>query len=161
MSFCPCDSHLEYKTCCQPYLSGKAAPDTAEALMRSRYTAYVKQDIDYLSKTHHPQTRHEFDPEAAKEWSEKSSWKGLEIKSVQQGASKDDEGFVEFIAHYEMDDQPTDHYEIGQFKKLDGQWYFFDGKTPRDPYIRSAPKVGRNDPCPCGSGKKSKKCCAA
>jgi SEC-C motif-containing protein len=53
-----------------------------------------------------------------------------------------------------------DHHERSEFKKRDGQWYFMDGKLVQEP-VRAADKVGRNDPCPCGSGKKYKKCCGA
>jgi SEC-C motif-containing protein len=79
---------------------------------------------------------------------------------------------VEFIAIYEVDGQTIDHHEVSQFKKNDeGHWVFVDGEShthkegenPHQPkpqtVVRSTPKTGRNDPCPCGSGKKFKKCC--
>jgi len=71
-------------------------------------------------------------------------------------------GSVEFIAHYTEKNTKKKHHELAQFARVDGTWYFSDG-TPIVPaqFVRPQPKVGRNEPCPCGSGKKHKKCCAA
>ena len=71
----------------------------------------------------------------------------------------DDEGIVEFKAHYESKGIKNIHHEVSEFQRKDGQWYFIDGQVITNQIVRSAPKVGRNDPCPCGSGKKNKKCC--
>jgi SEC-C motif-containing protein len=158
---CPCGSELEYKDCCEPIINGKKKVLTAEALMRSRYTAYVVGEVEYLGKTLDERGREEFDLEATREWSKDTDWKGLEIIAVEQGGADDDSGIVEFIARYEMDDQLLELHERATFKKSDdGLWQFIDGRViGRDPYRRETPKVGRNDPCPCGSGKKYKKCC--
>jgi SEC-C motif-containing protein len=85
---------------------------------------------------------------------------GLKILDVKAGRPEDDEGTVEFIATYKDHDLVKPHHEISSFRKLDGNWYFVDGElVPPVTEVRSQPKVGRNDPCPCGSGKKYKKCC--
>ena len=160
MSECPCSSGLEYDACCGPILSGDQDAPTAEALMRSRYTAYVKNDIDYLERSMHSKTRSTFDREATREWSESSEWLGLEIKSVDGGGEDDDKGNVEFVAKYSKEGEEESHHEIAEFLREKGRWAFLDGKQVKSlPYVRSTPKVGRNEPCPCGSGKKYKKCC--
>ncbi|MBD3244209.1 MAG: hypothetical protein GF331_26695, partial [Chitinivibrionales bacterium] len=71
------------------------------------------------------------------------------------------EGTVEFIASYDDSEGFKRHHEIGHFHKLHAAWYYEDGEMVKPkPVVRETPKVGRNDPCPCGSGKKYKKCCA-
>jgi len=157
---CPCCSGLEYESCCGPYLAGKAAAPTAEALMRSRYTAFARAEIDYIRRTRHPRSDTEWDEEGTARWSRESNWMGLEIKKTEKGSADDDTGTVEFVARYEIDGEVEDHHELASFIREDGVWYFVDGEAVKpETYVREAPKVGRNDPCPCGSGKKFKKCC--
>ena len=76
------------------------APPTAEALMRSRYTAFVHGDIDYLEDTLAPGTRDDFDRKAITHWAKQSQWLGLEILSTEAGREDDDSGYVEFIASF-------------------------------------------------------------
>lgn len=157
---CPCGSELKYKDCCEPIIERKKVASTAEALMRSRYTAYVVGKIEHLEYTLDDKGRESFDPESTREWSENTTWHGIDIVSVDRGGVDDDEGVVEFIASYELDGQDLQHHERATFKREDGRWMFVDGRViGRDPYRRETPKVGRNDPCICGSGKKFKKCC--
>lgn len=159
---CPCGTTRVYAKCCEPYITGKKQPPTAEALMRARYTAYATVNIDYLKQSLHPDERHDFDEKNAREWAQNSEWTGLEIKSVEGGGKDDREGKVEFIAHYRIKDHDLKHHEIGVFLKENDTWYFTDGKMITGaPVVRTTPKIGRNDPCNCGSGKKYKKCCAA
>ncbi len=159
-NLCPCGSGRAFDNCCGPYLLGDAAAPTAEALMRSRYTAYAMNSIDYLYKTSGARVQKEFDAASSKRWAESSVWTGLDIVRTEKGGVDDDDGVVEFIAHYSIKDQPFDHHEIASFKKINGEWLFFDGKiVGPEPVRREEPKIGRNDPCPCGSGKKYKKCC--
>ena len=100
------------------------------------------------------------DPETTKGWAEKSDWKGLEIVSTDKGGTGDDQGMVEFKAHFAFEGEDKEHHETATFKKMDGRWYYVDGQVKGPaPVQRDEPKVGRNDPCPCGSGKKFKKCC--
>jgi SEC-C motif-containing protein len=157
---CPCGSGQTFLRCCGPYIAGDTSAPTAEALMRSRYSAYVTGDIDYIAKTHDPASIHEFDREAARNWAINTEWKGLEIVRTEDGSASDDTGTVEFIARFRTNDQEQTHHELSVFRREDKQWYYVDGKTVRSPIKRNSPKVGRNDPCPCGSGNKFKKCCA-
>lgn len=158
---CPCQSGQEYEKCCGPFLGRKQLPETAEALMRSRYTAFTKGDIDYLVESHDPAVSHEVDREGLETWSKNATWRGLEILATDKGGQADSKGQVEFLARYVLGNEEQNHHEISDFVRKDGRWYFHDGKLISGTIKRAAPKVGRNDPCPCGSGKKFKKCCGA
>lgn len=154
---CPCGSTLAYEKCCEPLIKGTSQATTAEILMRSRYSAYVNAEIDYLYATTHPEHRKGYDHEGTRKWAESSQWLGLEIVSS-RGGEGDSLGEVEFIARFSDEGVETAHHELGKFKKLDGNWYFTEGKmVTSKPLISN--KIGRNDPCPCGSGSKYKKCC--
>jgi len=154
---CPCGSGLAYGVCCGPYIAGELNPISAEALMRSRYTAYVKHAIDYLIDTCLDGQKRNNRSKTA-EWSDKSKWLGLNILSVSDG--KDGNiGTVVFEALYEQKGLMYTHHETARFKKVDNRWYYDDGVVEIRTITRNGPKVGRNDPCPCGSGKKYKHCC--
>ena len=158
---CPCGSGKTYADCCEPFISGQALPQTAEQLMRSRYSAYANVNMDYLHETLHPDHRQDHDREAARKWAEESDWLGLTIIATEQGQAGDDAGSVEFRASYREKGRNHVLHEISQFQKLEGRWYYVDGQHPKPATVRKDQKVGRNDPCPCGSGKKYKKCCGA
>jgi SEC-C motif-containing protein len=144
----------------RPFIDGKAQPATAAELMASRYVAYATGAIDYLISTHAPETRDDVDRGATEQWSKQSDWQGLEIVRTEQGGPDDSTGEVEFIARYRRGGNEHVHHERSQFKRIDGRWFFVDGEpVTHAPVVRSGPKIGRNDPCPCGSGKKYKKCC--
>jgi SEC-C motif-containing protein len=175
MSKCPCGTGREFKECCEPYIKGEAQPATAETLMRSRYSAYTLGDIAYIKRTSAPEALKEFDVKAAKEWAESAEWKGLKVLSVDKGGAEDKKGVVEFMATYKQDGKVLEHHEVSKFRKNgSGEWMFVDGDSHvheegkghehhhhhhvQETVVREGPKVGRNDPCPCGSGKKFKKC---
>ncbi len=159
-NICPCGSGQTYDVCCAPIIKGEVKANTAESLMRARYTAYVYSEIDFILKTILPKPDEKFDEKGIRRWSEKSEWVSLEIVQTQKGGPDDDTGSVEFIANYRQKEVLRKHHEMASFKKNNGDWLFDEGVpvTP-DTYTRSEPKVGRNDPCTCGSGKKYKKCC--
>lgn len=168
---CACGSEIEFEKCCHPYLTFVEKPSTAEKLMRSRYTAFTKADIDYLKKTLAPESRKDFSAAETEKWARNAKWKGLKILSTTKGQVEDTKGTVEFIATYVYEGEGLDHHEVSEFRKDDqGQWYFVTGDSHTHPegeghhhkpqtVIRESPKLGRNDPCHCGSGKKYKKCC--
>ena len=157
---CHCGTGKTRAECCGPYLDGERPAPTAEALMRSRYCAFVEGAVDYLHDTLHPRSREDHDKQATKSWAERSEWKGLEIVSVSGGTESEGRGEVEFKARFRAKGEPVEHHEIATFVKEDGRWWFLDGRTPAVETVRrESAKVGRNDPCPCGSGKKHKKCC--
>lgn len=161
MDTCPCGSKLTYEKCCSPYHLGKTWPETAEKLMRSRYSAFVKGEVDYISATHHPATRGEVTPKEIEDWSKNAKWLGLQVLNVSKGLETDQAGQVEFVAEYEMEGENYKHHEVAEFKKQSDRWFFQDGRIVGHSYKRETAKVGRNDPCQCGSGKKFKKCCGA
>ncbi|MEW5736952.1 MAG: YchJ family protein [Thermodesulfobacteriota bacterium] len=162
MEQCPCGSGKDLAECCGPLLTGEKQASTAEDLMRSRYTAYVRADVDYLEKTTHPDRRSEFDKQGSLDWAQKSRWLGLDVKKTEAGGPEDEKGQVEFVAEYEIKGQKVRHHEMATFEKKDDAWYFVDGEGVQPETVRrESPKVGRNEPCPCGSGKKYKKCCGA
>jgi SEC-C motif-containing protein len=159
MDICPCGSGREYADCCGQYIEGKASPPSAEALMRSRYSAYVEGAVDYIVETCADATG--IDRDSTRRWSDRSQWLGLKIHRVEKGTPSDTTGEVDFSATYVLDGLRQEHRENAQFEKKDGRWYYTDGEVTPATVVRTEPKVGRNDPCPCGSGKKYKKCCGA
>lgn len=159
MNNCYCGSDKPFSECCEPLLKKEKKAETAEMLMRSRYTAFVKNDINHIKNTTHPDRLNEFNEESTRQWASGSKWQGLEIYDVVEGKSDDEKGFVEFNAKFNQQGYDLNHHEKAEFKKKDGEWYFYDGHQVSKQVIRDDPKVGRNDPCPCGSGKKYKKCC--
>ena len=160
MEHCPCGSGAAYLSCCEPYIAGNKDPFSAESLMRSRYTAYAKHRLSYIEETTHPRSREKYDRESTREWAIGSEWLGLSVLSTDGGQLGDREGKVEFIARYRSKGEEVEHHEHALFRRENGKWYFVDGKVQGDaPIERDSAKVGRNDPCPCGSGKKYKKCC--
>lgn len=159
MAQCACGSEKSYSECCEPYIKGKKPAPTAVALMRSRYSAFAKGEMDYIYNTHHESTRGELDMDSVKTWALDSEWLGLEIRETEKGGEQDAEGKVEFKCKFIFNGQEQTHHELSTFVKEKGQWYFVDGALRNNTVRRNTPKVGRNDPCPCGSGKKAKKCC--
>lgn len=161
MSQCPCGSGKEYDTCCGPLIIGSQAAATAEALMRSRYAAFAMGKVEYLGESLHPDHRADYDPQATQRWADNSEWVKLEVANTSGGGKDDEQGTVEFIATYRQKGITHAHHEEGHFSRKNGIWYYADGKIVTQGTLRNeGPKVGRNDPCPCGSGKKYKKCCA-
>lgn len=157
---CPCGSLEPFSRCCEPFVSGASRAETAEQLMRSRYTAYTKGAMNYLYETTHPEYRKGYDHDGTKEWAENSDWQSLEIIASKGGGAEDSVGEIEFKAKYVGEAGEHIHHEVGRFRKTGGVWYFTDGKMAGQMPIH-AEKTGRNDPCICGSGKKFKKCCGA
>jgi SEC-C motif-containing protein len=157
---CACGSQLETEKCCEPYVLGTDFAPTAEALMRSRYVSYTMGKVEYISTTHDPDKRDEVDLKAAEQWAEHAEWQGLDIIETEAGGAADDEGVVEFAARFGMQGKDQKHHERSRFKKIEGKWYYIDGDMVKSkPIVREGAKVGRNEPCPCGSGKKYKRCC--
>ena len=122
-NFCPCGSNQNYTECCQPFHVGEDLPVTAEALMRSRYSAYVFKNSDYLLMTWHKNTR----PKQLDFSQDNTTWKKLEILNTKKGGAKDDKGRVEFNAFYVQDNEIRLMHEISRFKKIAGRWFYVDG----------------------------------
>jgi SEC-C motif domain protein len=158
---CPCGSTSSLDDCCGRFITGQAVPDTAEELMRSRYTAFATGAVDYIVETHHPETRGELDHDEVEQYSRSVRWLGLDVVDTQEGKAGDDQGWVEFFARYTQGGQEKLHHERSLFRRERGRWFFHSPHEPVHTPVRAEPKTGRNAPCPCGSGKKYKKCCGA
>ena len=164
---CPCRmreaAQKPYSSCCAPYIEAGAPAPTAEALMRARYSAYARGEIDFLFESLAPEARYDFDRKAVTHWATQSQWLGLDILSTEQGESGDSQGFVEFVAHFVLEGEERAHRErsLFRFDEGDSRWYFVEESKRKNAPIVKGAQPGRNDPCPCGSGKKFKKCCGA
>ena len=129
MILCACCSGKVYEKCCQIYINGIARPVTAEQLMRSRYTAYARCEVNYIINTTHPSTRGKYSPKAIEEWAISSVWGKLEIISTRKGASQDTIGYVEFKAYYlDSKGQNHLHHEYSTFERLEVNWFFVEGE---------------------------------
>ena len=126
--------------------------------MRSRYTAYSLKNIQYLIETTHPGQQERIIQQKIYQQSTGTLWQKLEVVDTEAGIASDMTGIVEFKAWFKesLSGPEKVHHERSSFIKKEGLWYFV---YPGMALIKTE-NVGRNDPCPCGSGKKYKKCCA-
>ena len=141
----PCGSGLDYAQCCRPLHRGEPV-SSPEALMRSRYSAFVRDDADYVRASWHPDTR---PAELTLEGGDQ--WLGLEIVDAKQDGEA---GQVHFRATHRDGDGFAVLEERSRFVRENDHWFYLDGEHTVTPL-----KPGRNNPCPCGSGRKFKKCC--
>jgi SEC-C motif-containing protein len=151
---CPCGNPLSFEQCCGPVLSGKQLPINAEALMRSRFSAYVLEDYDYILATYGPEQRQTLSVADLEQSAIGTKW----LKLVVHGSSLNDlNAKVEFSGYYQAEQQFHVMYETSDFIFEKEQWYYTTGSIHKDSgfYIQQ-----RNDLCLCNSGKKYKKCCA-
>jgi SEC-C motif-containing protein len=153
---CPCGSDQDYQQCCEPLHLGKRSAANPETLMRSRYSAFVKECADYLIATHHPSKHAGDDKKQLSASIANTQWLGLKVISHSVDGDK---GSVEFAAWFHdtaTTDKTTEEtlqmHERSRFIKEEGRWYYLEGEQ-LEPY-----KVPRNELCWCGSGKKSKRC---
>ncbi|MGD1898394.1 MAG: YchJ family protein [Phormidesmis sp.] len=177
---CLCGSQKPFSRCCGPHLVALSAP-TAEALMRSRYSAFCQGNVDYLIATHHPSMRSDDEPKSLAASVRHTAWKNLLVIKTQKGQKKDKTGVVEFVAAYQQAANPSSPvnsailnssanssglvtapkaklqqlHERSRFVREKGQWFYLDG----DILPPFEPK--RSQPCWCGSGKPFKRCHAA
>lgn len=158
MTLCACGSDQDLDSCCGPIINGTPA-STAEALLRSRYTAFVLGNIGYLADTLSPDIRGDFDQVEAENTARNAKWQGLEMRAITDGLENDESGSIEFIARFRLHGKQRVHHELAKFHREQGRWMCVGGQMdPKGP-PRQIAKAGRNEPCPCGSGKKYKKCC--
>ena len=158
MAGCPCGSGRQLDACCACYIEGRSSAPTAEGLMRSRFSAFVLNRLDYIEQTCASEMRETFDRDDAQRGSDVVKWIDLEVLNSFRGGAMDETGTVEFSARYLVDGLVRTHRENSVFRREDGKWVYVTGEIAPD---TAAIKIGRNDPCPCGSGKKFKKCCGA
>lgn len=120
-NLCACKSQKAFANCCEPLLTGTSRAESAVALMRSRYSAYVHAKISYLIATTLPAKRKKYAPKEIEDWARSSTWLKLEIVDFTETT-------VEFKAYF-LDERgiPKMHHEQSNFQQHDGTWYFVDG----------------------------------
>ena len=175
LSICPCQINplseaigapLLYQDCCQPYHDGllnneadkldDIKADTAERLMRSRYSAFVLVKPEYIVKTSLPAQQNLLDTKAIETWAKETKWAGLEIVAHTPKLGKR-HAQVEFKAYFKTPEGLQAHHELSAFVKVtdknsnNARWYFLD------PTVSMS--VTQKQPCICGSGEKCKRCC--
>ncbi|MDB4836996.1 YchJ family metal-binding protein [Marinomonas sp.] len=160
---CLCGTNAPYEMCCGMYHHNPGTAPTAEALMRSRYSAFSLNDFHYIASTQKlKEAPKQSDADIAASNGD-TQWIKLEINETENGLEKDKEGMVAFSAHFKEGKHIGRLSERSLFKKIKGAWFYISGEhevEKNTPLIKSdAMNIGRNDPCHCGSGKKYKKCC--
>lgn len=149
---CPCGSKIKAIDCCLVFINGQRPADSAELLMRSRYTAYALANEKYILNTWHSSQR-----PPALEFEASVEWQGLKV--LMTSPVKGNEAFVEFIAGFSNKGNKGQMHEKSRFIRESGVWFYVDGEQIESNTQHSLVKPGRNDPCYCGSGRKFKKCC--
>lgn len=143
---CICGNNKKFDDCCGPIIDGTTLANSAQELMRSRYSAYVRGDGRYLVVSTQEQNQYEDDAQLIEEFSSKVEWLKLDILKASTNT-------VEFKAYYKEGNIIKVLHEKSNFIQENGVWLYVDGELYNT-------KVQRNEICPCGSGKKFKKCCA-
>jgi SEC-C motif-containing protein len=128
--------------------------------MRSRYAAHVLKNIDHIERSTTGAARKAFDRAETERFLAEADWQGLVIHAATAGGPDDATGQVDFTYSYRHKGRLIELREVGDFCRVEGRWLYKDGHAPKETPIQ-VDHVGRNDPCPCGSGKKYKKCCGA
>lgn len=125
---CPCGSGDIFGDCCGPVLRQERRAGTAQALMRSRYTAFAVRDLEHLLASWHPRTRPPRE-ELAGSLAQDVRWLRLEVLATALGGPFDDTGTVEFVAISKSEQGRQEQHEVSRFLREDGSWYYVDGDT--------------------------------
>lgn len=124
---CPCTSKKPYDRCCGPFHAGASAPETAEQLMRSRFSAYALGKVDYLIATRPEAKRGEEDREELARYCKSVSCVGLKIVRKEAGGKADEAGVVTFHASLQANGRRSLHIETSTFARENGRWVYVDG----------------------------------
>jgi SEC-C motif-containing protein len=160
---CPCGSKSLLTECCQLYIAGHKLPVSAEALMRSRFSAYASNNAQYLYDTYAKSSQVNQSVADIQQWAEECKWLALEIHHAIESVV---ESSVEFSAYYLNDDTLCTLREKSRFIKEGEAWRYLDGEISQNEVIA---KIKRNENCPCNryetsntvkKNKKYKQCCA-
>ena len=95
--------------------------------MRARYTSYATGRIDFVEKSHAPESRKDFDRKASEKWAKDSTWNGLSVVAVKGGTAEHTDGIAKFVAHFTQAGQDYQHREIATFRTEGGSWLFIEG----------------------------------
>ncbi|HCR30963.1 MAG TPA: SecC motif-containing protein [Opitutae bacterium] len=129
---CPCGSDKSHSDCCGPFIQRIVKPSTAEALMRSRYRAYVMNTIDYLEETTHPKSRNRDTRRELENTLSEIGWIGLRVTGVVGGGPSDKSGKVSLVADYIVGGSPKSHRERSRFKRYRGEWKYLDDQGSQE-----------------------------
>ena len=149
-NLCPCGSHEHYDNCCGQYIEGKMPAPTAEKVMRSRYTAYTLDNMEYIQLTMSGKALVTFKQTHKQDKPTPVKWHPLHVIESHIDKTDAKHAFVTFFTSYALNNRIHTIYECSEFINEGGQWYYIDGKLQT---------ITPKDPCPCHSGKKYKKCC--
>ena len=125
-TLCPCESGKSFKDCCQAYIEQTSEAPTAEALMRSRYTAFVLLNEEYLRYSWHPDNC----PEKI-HLNKTTKWLGLRIKKIVGGSMNEKNAKVEFVARSKIDGKASRLHENSRFTRFNNRWVYLDGEITR------------------------------
>jgi SEC-C motif domain protein len=145
---CPCGSLLYFANCCQPILNKTCYAESAEALMRSRYSAYATQALDYICDSMLPPAALQCTRQQLQQWNQHNQW--IRLKICDHQAMCANQATICFLAIYLHQGETRFIYEKSLFQKIGEQWFYTDGKHL---------SLTKNTLCPCGSKKKFKRCC--
>ncbi|WP_225738296.1 YchJ family protein [Pseudoalteromonas aurantia] len=148
---CYCSDLQPYDKCCKPFIEGSNSPSSAEQLMRSRYSAYCIKNANYILNTYASSQQKMHNTTDILQFANEVSFIKLDVIKT---SDNDLYSYVEFKAHYLVEDKHCQLHENSRFVQECGLWKYLDGELFDPPEI----KIGRNDLCPCGSSKKFKKC---
>ncbi len=155
---CPCGSGKAFAECCEPILAGTRMAADAEQLMRARFTAHAVKDFGFVHRTYRPTSKQPYVPLPD---GQATDWTRLVVHRHAPGKTPD-VATVEFSAYWKEAGAEHALHEKAEFILENGEWiYTRPLREGPAPVRNEAPKTGRNDPCPCGSGKKYKHCCLA
>jgi SEC-C motif-containing protein len=146
---CPCKSSRLFKSCCSPILADHALAVTPEMLMRSRYTAFVVEDSEFLLRSWDNSTR----PRSIS-FENNIVWVSLNIDDALQPLPGDSKGNVTFSAFFIQNDNFVEMKEKSNFIRKRGLWFYLNGEL-----TLHEKSLSLKEKCPCGSGKKYKRCC--
>lgn len=146
IDMCVCGNEISFDMCCGSILDGSRKAQTPEELMRSRFSAYVRANGKYLVQSTVLENQHEDDATIIQDFSNSVEWLRLDVICAQSDT-------VEFKAYYKDDEKIHLLHEKSNFVQEDDVWKYKDGDLYNS-------KIERNISCPCGSGKKFKKCCS-
>lgn len=125
MAQCPCGTALSYTACCGLYIDSGNIPNTAEALMRSRYSAYTQAKISYIKRTMFGKAMLHFNAGDAKRWARRVQWMGLNV--INTFSENENKAFVEFRAIFKEGNALHTIHEVSEFHRMQGVWYYVDG----------------------------------
>jgi SEC-C motif-containing protein len=167
MSACYCGSGQNFAQCCQPLLQGLQHASAPEQLMRSRFSAYCCQHVDYIANTYHHSQHSSTARQEIADFAHAASFLDLQIEAAspitpievvanQQQLPVDAEAVatVSFKVRFIFQDKLQHLIEQSRFVRCAGRWFYLDGQLAPT----AATKISRNELCPCGSGKKYKVC---